>query len=262
MKHPFFSSDRPLVFAHRGGGALAPENTVAAFDNGLALGADGLELDVHLSRDGVAMVHHDLTLDRTTNLHGPIGQRTAAELAQANAGWHFRRADRYSFRGRSCGVPTLSEVLTKYQGVRIIIELKTGSGDLARAVVSAIRAADAVGRVCVGSFDGRGLRMVRVLEPAIATSASRIEVVWSLMKVWCRRPLSLAAFEGYQIPERSGRTRVVSRAFVDAARRAGLGVQVWTVDDPEDARRLLSSGVDGLITDRPDVIVPVCRGAT
>ena len=71
MLHPFFSSPSPLVFAHRGGSALAPENTLAAFDNGLALGADGLELDLRLSRDGIVVVHHDGMLERTTNLQGP-----------------------------------------------------------------------------------------------------------------------------------------------------------------------------------------------
>src|SRR3954471_9303999 len=80
VRHPFFVSPRPLVFAHRGGGALAPENTMAAFDNGIALGADGLELDVHLSVDGHVVVHHDQTLERTTALAGPIAARTAAEL--------------------------------------------------------------------------------------------------------------------------------------------------------------------------------------
>jgi glycerophosphoryl diester phosphodiesterase len=238
---------------------LAPENTLTAFENGLALGADGLELDVHLSRDGVAMVHHDHSLDRTTNLHGPIDQRTAQELAQADAGWHFRRGDEHPFRGRGIGVPTLVEVLGRYRGVRVIIELKTPSTELARAVVAAVRAVHAIERVCVGSFDVCGLRVVRTLEPAIATSAARREVVWDLMKLWCRWPRINASYAGYQVPERSGRTRVVSSAFVRAAHRAGLGVQVWTVDQPEDALRLLGYGVDALITDRPDAIVPICR---
>ena len=261
MSHSFFTSDRRLVFAHRGGAALAPENTLAAFDNGLALGAEGLELDVHLSRDGLVMVHHDPELNRTTNLDGPINQRTADELAQADAGWWFSRGDGYPLRGRGMGVPTLAEVLMRYREVRIIIELKTGSADLARAVVAAVLAADAVERVCVGSFDVRGLRVVRDLEPALATSAARVEVAWALMKVWCRCSLYNASYGGFQIPERSGRTRIISPAFVVAAHRAGLGVQAWTVNQAEDARRLLSYGVDALITDRPDIIVPICRQA-
>src|SRR5580765_623813 len=89
--HRFFAPHGPMVFAHRGGSALAPENTIAAFDNGLALGADGLELDVHLSSDGVVVVHHDRTLERTTPLTGPIARRTADELARADAGYFFRR---------------------------------------------------------------------------------------------------------------------------------------------------------------------------
>src|SRR5262245_59392185 len=105
MRHPFFAASRPLVFAHRGGSALAPENTIAAFDNGLALGADGLELDVHLSRDGEVVVHHDATLDRTTTLTGPIAARTVDELGRV-------------------GVPTLAEVLARYRDTRLIVELK------------------------------------------------------------------------------------------------------------------------------------------
>src|SRR5438477_10860314 len=89
VRHPFFETSRPIVFAHRGGSGLAPENTLAAFDNGLALGADGVELDVHLSRDGRVVVHHDRLLDRTTNLQGPVASRTADELARADAAWQF-----------------------------------------------------------------------------------------------------------------------------------------------------------------------------
>src|SRR5881396_496328 len=118
--HPFFSASRPLVFAHRGGAALAPENTIAAFDNGLALGADGLELDVRLSRDGHVVVHHDRTLDRTTNLRGPVANRTADELARADAAYSFRQNGSFPFRGRGIGVPPLSDVLARYRDIPIV----------------------------------------------------------------------------------------------------------------------------------------------
>src|SRR6187549_1440186 len=85
----FFDTSRRRVFAHRGGSALAPENTLAAFELGLRVGADGIELDVHLSADGVPVVVHDPTLERTTNAVGPVAARTAAELARVDAGWHF-----------------------------------------------------------------------------------------------------------------------------------------------------------------------------
>ena len=105
------------------------------------------------------------------------------------------------------------------------------------------------------------LRAARRLAPAIATSAAREEVRWALYRSWVRWPVSRVAYAGYQVPEHAGRTRVVSPRFVDEAHRLGLGVQVWTVNKENDARRLLDWGVDALITDRPDVIVPVVRGA-
>ena len=238
VRHPFFSAPRPLVFAHRGGAALAPENTIAAFDNGLALGADGLELDVQLSRDGVVVVHHDRTLDRTTSLRGPIAERTAVELARVD-------------------VPALAAVLARYRDARIVIEMKLNRAELAAATIEAVRRADAVERVCLGSLGLRVLRAARALEPRIATSAAREEVRWALYRSWCRWPVRGVGYAGYQIPEIAGPTRVVSQRFVDDAHSAGLGVQVWTVDTEAEARRLLGWSVDALITDRPDIMVPL-----
>jgi len=256
---PFFAAFRPLVFAHRGGAALAPENTLAAFDNGLALGADGLELDVRLSRDGVVVVHHDATVDRTTNLRGPVSAWTADELSKADAGHHFGRADGWPFRGRGVGVPSLREVLSRYPDARIIIEMKDNTAALAQATVAIVRAAHAIERVCLGAFRRHTLRVVRAIEPAVATSAAKEEVRWALYRSWVGWPVSSPPYRGYQIPERAGLTRIVTPRFVDAAHRSGLGVQVWTVNNPADGRRLLGWGADGLITDRPDLIVPICK---
>ncbi|HEY3043430.1 MAG TPA: glycerophosphodiester phosphodiesterase [Vicinamibacterales bacterium] len=311
MSHPFFSARRPQVFAHRGGSALAPENTMAAFDRGLALGADGLELDVRLSRDGVVVVHHDRTLERTTNLSGPIANHTADELARADAGYSFLwgppadgpirlkpdptsggpirlkpdptsggpirlkpdptgggpirlkpdpTAAEFPFRGRGITIPTLAAVLARYRDVPVIVELKVNHPDLARAVVGVVREADAIDRVCLGSFGFVVLREARRLEPALATSAAREEVRLALYRSWCRWPVVRVRYGGYQVPEWSGRTHVVSLRFVEDAHAAGLGVQVWTVDTEPDAGRLLDWGVDALITDRPDIIVPFVRG--
>jgi glycerophosphoryl diester phosphodiesterase len=257
--HTFFQSARPLVFAHRGGSALAPENTLEAFDRGVALGAHGLELDVHLSRDGVVVVHHDRRLERTTDLTGEIARRTARELASADAGFRFESAGAFPFRGRGLRVPTLDEVLRRYREHRLIIEIKVNTAEMARAVVTVVHAADAMARVCLGSFGGTVLRAVRTLDPAIATSAAREEVRWALYRSWCRWPVARPAYHGYQVPEMAGRTRVVSPRFVTDAHDANLGVQVWTVDTESAAHRLLGWGVDALITDRPDLIVPVVK---
>jgi Glycerophosphoryl diester phosphodiesterase family len=129
--HPAVSGVRPLIFAHRGGAGVAPENTIPAFDRGLALGADGLELDVHLSRDGVAVVHHDFLLDRTTDATGPIAAKDVAELTRVNACAGFVRAGRSWDGGPAC-VPTLREVLARYRDTKLIVELKGSSRALAR----------------------------------------------------------------------------------------------------------------------------------
>jgi len=257
--HPFFESSRPLVFAHRGGAGLAPENTVAAFDQGVASGADGLELDVRLSRDGIVVVHHDRTLERTTNLRGRVANATADELARADAGHHFVRGDAWPFRGLGLGVPTLASVLARYSDHRLIVELKQNRPELARAAVETVRRADAVDRVCLGSFGLRVIRAVRALDAAVATGAAREEVRWALYRSWFRRPVSRVGYGAYLIPEMAGLTRLVSPRFIEHAHRMNLRVQVWTVDTERDARRLLGWGVDGLITDRPDVVVPLIR---
>jgi glycerophosphoryl diester phosphodiesterase len=255
-RHPFASREK-LVFAHRGGAKLAPENTLAAFENGLALGSDGIECDVHLSRDGIPVVIHDKTLERTTDAIGPVNLRTAEELAQVDAGYRFRAADgSHPFRNRGVGVPTLEAVIKACAGARVIIEMKESAPALALAVLQVVRRTKAIDRVCVGSFYRRGLDVIRAEEPAIATSAAEHEARWTLYRAWCRWPLSTArGYSAFQVPERAGRLRVVSPAFVHQAHRDGARVDVWVVDGADDITRLFSWGVDGVITDRPDVAV-------
>jgi glycerophosphoryl diester phosphodiesterase len=256
MRHPFNGREK-LVFAHRGGAKLAPENTMAAFDNGLALGSDGIECDVHLARDGIPVVIHDKTLDRTTDATGPVGSRTAEELARVDAGYRFAAADgSYPFRRRGIGVPTLETVIRSYARARVIIEMKQGDPALARAVLTVVRRTKAVDRVCVGSFYRQGLDVIRAEEPDIATSASEQEARWTLYRSWCRWPLARPrVYSAFQVPERAGRLRVVSPAFVAQAHRDRARVDVWVVDAADDITRLFSWGVDGVISDRPDIAV-------
>ena len=215
---------------------------MAAFANGVACGSDGLELDVRASKDGRVVVVHDETLDRTSRLRGPVRYYTADELAAAD-------------------VPELRTILAAFRDVRIIVEVKVNEPEFGRLVVAELRRAGAIDRACVGGFRRAVLRAVRTEEPALATSAAREEVRLALYRSWLRWPVSNPPYAGYQIPEMSGSTRVVSPRFVADASRAGLGVQVWTVNDEADARRLLSWGVNALITDRPDVMVPLVRAA-
>jgi len=245
---------RPMVYAHRGGAALAPENTLVAFETGLAAGADGIELDVRLSLDGVAVVMHDPTLERTTDGCGPVDAWTAAELAALDAGCRFERDGAFPFRGRGVGVPSLRDVLDRHRRTSLIVELKSSDPRLARAVVDDIHAAGATDRVTVGSFQTGALDAVRALDPAMRTGADTDSVRHGVDGLRAK-----PAFDAFQVPEVSAGVRIVTPEFIARAHGAGVSVLVWTVNRADDMRRLLDWGVDGLITDRPDLAVPLVR---
>jgi len=255
---PFYRSSQPRVFAHRGGAALGPENTISAFDRGLATGAEGLELDVHLSADGVVVVCHDETLDRTTDMSGRVAARTASELERVDAGYHFTdaRGD-HPFRGRKIGIPTLADVLQRYKNVPIIVEMKIDSADMGRALADVVRRTGASDWVCAAGFGRRALRAAREALPGMASSGCHPEVRLALYRSWAGIPVRQPPFGGYQVPEFAGALRVVSPRFIRHAHRAGLDVQVWTIDDEADMSRLLEWGADALISNRPDLAVQV-----
>lgn len=253
----FFESSRALVFAHRGGAALGPENTLAAFDRGAAAGADGLELDVHLSADGVPVVHHDSTLERTTNASGPVAARTSAELARVDAGYWFSSGGDFPFRNSGVGVPTLREVLRRYPDMPLIVEMKVDSRAMGEAVAAEVRRAAAAERVCVAGYGGRSAAAARAGLPEMACSACHAEVRMAVYRAWARWPVRQARYGGFQVPELAGGLRIVSPRFIRYAHEAGLKVQVWTVDDEADMKRLIGWGVDALITNRPDLAVRV-----
>jgi glycerophosphoryl diester phosphodiesterase len=254
---PFFRDGRPQVFAHRGGCDLGPENTIRAFDIGLGTGADGLELDVHLSKDGIVVVHHDDTLDRTTDARGPLLARTAEELARVDAGYRFTKDGTWPCRGQGIGIPTLVDVLRRYQGVPVIVEMKVDTVAMGRATAEAVRAAGATDSVCLAGFGYHSARGARDVLPNAAASACTRETRLALYRSWVRWPVRRVAYQTYQVPEFAGATRVVSPRFIASAHAASLRVQVWTVDEDADMRRLLGWGVDALITNRPDLAVRV-----
>jgi glycerophosphoryl diester phosphodiesterase len=252
----FLDSRRPLVFAHRGGCALGPENTTAAFDLGLAPGADGLELDVRLSSDGVVVVCHDATLDRTTDATGPVAGRTAAELARVDAGCRYVDAQgRRPFARQGVGIPTLADVLRRYGGVRVIIEMKVDTPEMGRAVAGVVRATAAADRVCATGFGRHSTRAARAALPEMATGACRLEVRLAVYRSMAGWPVRRVPYGAYQVPERAEGLTIVSPRFIRHAHAAGLKVHVWTINGEADMDRLLGWGVDGLITDRPDLAV-------
>ena len=243
--------------AHRGGARLAPENTMAAFGHALDdWDADVLEMDVRLTADGRVAVVHDETVERTTDGKGAVREMEWSELRKLDAGFRFiDLAGERSRRGCGVRIPLFDEVLEAHSGVRIIVEPKAAeaAGPLARV----IRAARAEHRVLIGAeFEATRVEARGYPGP---WGASRRQVLpfWILHRLPVVGSWHVPAADAFQVPERSGRVRVLTPAFVRAAHAVNMPVHVWTVDDPDDMRRLLAWGVDGIQTDRPDLLADV-----
>lgn len=252
-RHPVLAG-APLLIAHRGGSALAPENTLAAFRNGADVwGADMTELDVHASADGHCVVIHDPTVDRTTDGVGAVAELTLAELQKLDAGYRFT-ADggaTFPFRGRGVNIPTIDEVLSALPRMRFIVEVKTGAAQT--PLFAAIRRLDARDRVIVAGMYERDRTLFSEFRGAVSASGEE------LRRFYRRHRLGLGRFfppraDVVQVPEVWEGRRIVTRRFVADLAARGIPVHVWTVDDPDDMRRLLDWGVEGVLTDRPDVL--------
>ncbi len=226
---------------------------MVAFSRGVAAGADGLECDVRLSSDGVPVVIHDPTLDRTTDHVGLVSSFSADVLGRIDATCRFQAAAPAHAVTETAGVPTLDSVLGCFSTTRIIVELKDTADALAHAVAGLIHRHGAESRVCVGSFHSGVLATFRAAAPEVATRASMAEAKWTLARSWLALPrVGRAPYRAFQVPERAGRLQVVRPAFVRQVHREGAVMQVWVVDAPADILRLLTMGVDGIISDRPD----------
>jgi glycerophosphoryl diester phosphodiesterase len=254
-----FPSHRAVAIAHRGGSKLRPENTLAAFDHAASLGVDGFECDVHLSREGVPVVIHDATLDRTTAGSGPVSARTAAELGAIDAGAKFGEAAGYPFRDAGLRVPKLADLLDRHAEIPIVVEIKGDDPKVVPAVVSVLRASRRPARCMVGGFSRPVLEAVRRLAPEFPTGASRDEVKAAIRRSYLRIPPRRSGYAVFQVPFMFHGTQIFHAPFVRTVTRAGVVVQAWIIDDEQDMRRLMEWGVTGLISDRPDVAVRVVR---
>jgi glycerophosphoryl diester phosphodiesterase len=251
--YEFFRQDasRPLVIAHRGGGALAPENTLYAFRRAIDLGADVLELDVRGTADGKLVVMHDATLDRTTDGAGQVNEKTLEELKKLDAAyrWTTDSGKTYPLRETGITIPTLEEVFTAFPGMKFNIEPKQAAPSLVKPLCEIIRRHKMADKIVVGSFNQTVLDDFRRECPEVATSASPYEVgkFLTLYKTGLQESYS-PRMQALQIPEYID----VTSEFIDAAHKRNLKVHVWTVNDPAEMQRLLDAGVDGIITDYPD----------
>lgn len=258
---PYLTADGPLFFAHRGGSALAPENTIVAFEKGLSFGADALETDVHFTRDGEIVVFHDATLNRTTDGTGPVAAHTLDELCALDAGFRYTPDDghSYPYRGTGITIPTLREVLERFPDVRVNIEMKTSAAEGEERLWRLIQELGAQDRVLVASFPLAPLARFRHLSAGrVATSGTMPELRTFVLAAYARLTHRLRPeYDVLQVPESWRGIPVVSRVTLAAAHALGLPVHVWTVDDRPSMERLLALGVDGLMSDRPDVLADV-----
>ena len=266
---------RVIAFAHQGGSFEGPSSTLAAITRALAEGATGIELDVHATADRHLVVCHDDTVDRTTNHHGAIADLTLAQLRDMdNAYWwiagatvtHGKEPSDYVERGkapanRDFGIVTLEEVVEKFPGVLLNLDLKRTDPDVEpyeELLANELRRLDRVSSVIVGSFHDAAVQLFRSLPPEVATSAATGEAATFYFSMLEGVP-SVPPVCAFQVPAVYGDVSVVDERFVETAHDAGIAVHVWTINDPGEMHQLLDVGVDGLISDRPTPLVQVLR---
>lgn len=246
------------MIGHRGDRAHAPENTIRSFTQAVALGADALEFDVHRSKDGVPVVIHDPTLDRTTDARGAVRDRSVRELQRVDAGARFSPdgGRTFPFRGQGIGIPTLEETLAAVPDRPLILELKTV--EAAGPTLAMLERTANLGRVLVGSFlDEALLPFIKAgvpVSPGVRTLARRF-----LPALLGSRPARLP-MQALCIPRFHNGIPLPVRRFAAMMRAAGGPTHVWTVNAPSVARRLWAAGVAGIITDDPGLMLRVREG--
>jgi glycerophosphoryl diester phosphodiesterase len=244
---------KPLLFAHRGSNALAPENTIPAFAQALSDGAQALEMDVHSTRDGVIVVAHDDDGQRMAGVSAAIASTDWADICHWDMGTGFTAADGgRPFVGRDLRMPKLSDVLGSFPGIPLNVDVKAVG--IAPAVVEVVRQANATERVLLTSFDVDNVRTIRELHQGpVGLTGHEIGML---------RFLPLVALRSSWLPSLTGRgraqlptTRLVfsldKTSLIERAHALGLAVDYWVINDADTARHLLALGADGIMTDHP-----------
>ena len=256
--HPYFNSHDFLVIAHRGGRGLGPENTLALFKQTVDLGVDILEMDLRRTKDGVLVVLHDRTVDRTTNGSGAVENLTLEALKNLDAAYHWSPDDGLNFplRGRGITVPTLAEVFETFPQMHIILEIKDPQPDMIASLGRIIRERKKNHQVLVASFDSGTLKQFRAVAPQVATSAAATEAI---PFYWLHRLHLDSAYtppaQVLLIPQYYRKKEVVTPRFLKAVHERNIRVHVWTVNRVSRMKHLLKLGVDGIITDYPDRLI-------
>lgn len=260
--HPYLEAPRPHLFAHRGASGEAPENTMPAFERALGYGIRFLEMDCHATRDGKIVICHDALLDRTTDATGPLCARSFAELREVDAGYRFSPdgGQSFPFRGKGVRIPLLLDVLSSFPEARINLEVKQADPPIAAEVLRQVSEAGACDRVLLAAEHDGIMAVIRALDPDTATGSSLGDAVAFFRAIQAG---TLDDFEpggdALQIPANFGPDPLVTEQSVSAARRLGLAMHVWTINDPTEMHRLLEAGVDGVMSDFPGRLLEEAR---
>lgn len=255
VEHPYFAGLKPGTIeniAHGGGQGHAPPDTLEALQLADAMGADVLEIDLQLTKDGVMILHHDDTLDRITDMKGPIAAKTWAELQQADSGYHTV-IDGQSFRGKGIKIARLEQAFTRFPAKRWVIEIKNDNEAASTRLCELISQFDETNRVIVASFHDGAMKTFRKACPKVATAYSGDEVRLFLIAAHLR----LSRFVhspgvALQIPTHAAGFDLTDPHFIATAKSRGLKVQYWTINDRKEMGDLMARGADGIMTDYVD----------
>lgn len=258
---PYYDSaslNVPFVIAHQGGDGLWPGDTMFAYQNAVELGVDVLEMDIHITKDGVLVLMHDETVDRTTDGTGEIESMTLAELKKLDAGydWSPDEGKTFPYRGQGVQVTTLEDIFQAFPDKRMTIEIKKSNASMIQPFCDLIREHNMQDKVLAASFYDDKIQEFRAACPEVATSSAKQETtVFVILSKAFLTGFYSPQFIALQVPEESGGITVMTEAFVRAAHGSGLAVEPWTINDQETMQKFINWGVDGIITDRPDLML-------
>jgi glycerophosphoryl diester phosphodiesterase len=241
------------LIGHRGAAGVAPENTLPAILHGVEVGADAIELDIRRTRDGAIVLIHDPTLERTTDGQGAVADHSLAELMELDAGFQFTPdgGRTFPFRGRGVRIPTLDEAFEATGDLPVILEVK--SADAGRSLAEWLAGRAEADRIALGGFERRFVEPAAGLVRWRAATREELRRFVLLGKVGLGQRFAPRA-DALMVPEKHKGIRVVSRGLIRRCHGLGIGLFVWTVNRPDDMRRLLEWGVDGLISDYPAIL--------
>jgi glycerophosphoryl diester phosphodiesterase len=259
----YMNAPQTLVIAHQGGDGVWPGDTMFAFEKAVEIGSDVLEMDAHITKDGQIVLMHNETVDDTTDGTGLIEEMTLAELRELDAAhdWSIDGDKTFPYRGQGIQIPTLDELFQKFPQIRYLIEIKLTENPIDKPLCELIRNHGMEQKVIIGSFHDEAMKNFRATCPEVATSASRTEVrnYVLLGKVF----LWGFVIPGYQTiqppydPEESLGIPIMTERFIRESHAKNIRVEPWTVNDPALMKQYIEWGVDGIITDRPDLLIDV-----